>query len=81
MTEVGTANLEAEMTRKRISRRDIAELLGVTYRTIHSRFNGESEWTLSECLKIRDSCFPDMNLEYLFATRDDARKDQFLIII
>ena len=68
MTEVSTANLEAEMTRKTISRRDIAELLGVTYRTIHSKFNGESEWTLSECLRIRDSCFQGMDLEYLFTT-------------
>ena len=32
------------MKRKRISRKNIADLLGVSYRTIHSRFNGESEW-------------------------------------
>ena len=65
------------MTRKRISRRDVAELLGVTYRTIHSRFNGESEWTLSECLKIRDTYFPDMRLEYLFtADEKQSRKNK-----
>lgn len=66
MAKVSVANLEAEMAQRRISRRDIAELLGVTYRTIHSRFNGESEWTLSECLKIRDTYFSSMGLEYLF---------------
>ena len=66
MAKVSVVNLEAEMTRKRISRRDIAELVGVTYRTIHSKFNGESEWTLSECLKIRDKFFPEMELDYLF---------------
>lgn len=66
MSKISMVNLEAEMTRKRISRRDIAELLGVTYRTIHSKFNGESEWTLSECLKIRDKFFPEMELDYLF---------------
>ena len=66
MAKVSVVNLEAEMTRKRISRRDIAELLGVTYRTIHSKFNGESEWTLSECLKIRGKFFPEMELDYLF---------------
>lgn len=68
MAKVSMANLEAEMTRKRISRRDIAELLGVTYRTIHSKFNGESEWTLSECLKIRDKFFTEMKLDYLFTS-------------
>ena len=66
MAKVSVVNLEAEMTRKRISRRDIAELVGVTYRTIHSKFNGGSEWTLSECLKIRDKFFPEMELDYLF---------------
>lgn len=44
MPEVKVENLEAEMKRKKISRSDIASLLGLSYRTIHSRFNGESEW-------------------------------------
>lgn len=59
-------NLEAEMKRKNISRRDIANLLGVTYRTIISKFNGESEWKFSECIKIRDAYFQWMGLEELF---------------
>lgn len=44
MPEVKVENLEAEMKREKISRSDIASLLGLSYRTIHSRFNGESEW-------------------------------------
>lgn len=61
-------NLEAEMKRNKISRSDIAHTLGLSYRTIHSRFNGESEWTYSECVKVRDTYFPDMDLTYLFQT-------------
>lgn len=68
MTEVILDNLEAEMKRKKISRNDIANLLNLSYRTIHSRFNGESQWGYSECVKIRDSYFPDMELSYLFQT-------------
>lgn len=68
MPEVRVENLEAEMKRKRISRKNIADLLGVSYRTIHSRFNGESEWRYSECVKVRDTYFPDKTLDYLFAT-------------
>ena len=63
-------NLEAEMKRKGISRKDIAELLGLTYRTIHSRFNGETEWTFRECVKVRDTYFPGMKLEELFKADD-----------
>ena len=71
MPEVKVENLEAEMKRKKISRSDIASLLGLSNRTIHSRFNGESEWGYSECVKVRDTYFPDKTLDYLFATEED----------
>lgn len=70
MLKVDTRNLEAEMKRSGVSRSNIADLLGVSYRTIHSRFNGESEWGYAECIKIRDAYFPDKSLDYLFETED-----------
>ena len=69
MPEVKVDNLEAEM--KQITRNDVASLLGLSYRTIHSRFNGESEWGYAECVKIRDEFFPDMDLGYLFTTTEE----------
>ena len=74
LPKVRLDNLEAEMKRKKITKHDIATLLGLSYRTIHSRFNGESEWGYSECVKVRDTFFPDMELSYLFATdtQDDG---------
>ena len=68
LPEVKVENLEAEMKRNKISRSDIANLLGLSYRTIHSRFNGESEWGYAECVKVRDTYFPDKTLDYLFVT-------------
>ena len=53
MTEVRLNNLEAEMKRKKISRSDIARTLGRGY---------------SECVQVRDTYFPDMELSYLFET-------------
>ena len=73
MPEVKVDNLEAEMKRKKITRNDVASLLGLSYRTIHSRFNGESEWGYAECVKIRDEFFPGMDLDYLFATEEDQQ--------
>lgn len=66
MITVKVNNLEAEMKRKRISRNDIARHLGVSYRTIHSKFNGESQWQYTECISIRDTFFPEYDLSYLF---------------
>ena len=63
-------NLEMEMKRRGISRKYIAEFLGLTYRTIHSRFNGEAEWTFSECVKVRNKYFPRMKLEQLFSVSE-----------
>ena len=68
MPEVRLDNLEAEMKRKKITRHDIATLLNLSYRTIHSRFNGESDWGYSECVKVRDTYFSGMELSYLFST-------------
>lgn len=73
MPEVKVDNLEAEMKRNKISRSDIANLLGLSYRTIHSRFNDESEWGCAECVEVRDAYFPNMTLDYLFETEEKVR--------
>ena len=70
MITINCNNLEAEMKRKRISRMDIANLLNVSYSTIHSRFNGNSEWLYNECVFIRDTYFPHLELDYLFKTEE-----------
>ena len=67
---VKVRNLEAEMMRSKVSRYDIAKTLGVTYRTILSRFSGKSKWGYEECVKIRDTYFKDMTLEYLFEVKE-----------
>lgn len=72
MVAVSCNNLEAEMKRKGISRMDIANLIDVSYSTIHSRFNGNSEWLYNECVLIRDTYFLGMELDYLFSTEAGA---------
>jgi len=68
-------NLEAEMKRIGVSRSEIAECIDVSYRTIHSRFNGESEWLYIECIKIRDKFFPKLELDYLFASEETGKEN------
>ncbi len=66
MVTVNCNNLEAEMKRIGISRKDLANRIGCSYRTMHSRFNGTSQWLYDECVTIRDAFFPEMDLNYLF---------------
>lgn len=71
MYRVNCKNLEAEMKRYGISRKDIAQLLGVSYSTVHSRFNGTSQWLYEECVAIQKEYFPNSELDYLFDVQNE----------
>lgn len=79
MQVINLSNLEAEMKRKGISRSDIARTLNVSYRTIHSKFNGESEWSYADCVKVRNKYFPNMLLEYLFRLDSSDNKGKAVV--
>lgn len=61
-------NLAAEMVRKGVRKKDIAELLGVRYATVIEKTNGKRRFYLDEAVKIKEAFFPDLSLEYLFDT-------------
>lgn len=60
-------NLMAEMARYGIRSSDIQQILGCVGKTVTNKLNGETEFSVNEALKIRDSFFPGMRIEYLFA--------------
>lgn len=60
-------NLEAEMARYGVTNNDIKSLLGCSDRTVTNKLNGETDFTVPEALKIRNTFFPNLRLEYLFA--------------
>ena len=59
-------NLKAEMARKQIMSKDLANLLGINPTTISAKINSRSEFTLEEAQKIQRGFFPDLELQYLF---------------
>lgn len=61
-------NLEAEMVRKGIKRRDISNALGVRYATIIQKLSGKYQFHLDEAFKIKEEFFPELSFEYLFQT-------------
>ena len=46
-------NLEAELARAGIEKKDLAAVLGISKNTLYSRLNGKTELTLSEARIIR----------------------------
>ena len=66
-----SANINAEMVRRRIRKPEVAAALGINQKTFRNKLSGKSEFTFSEVQMVRDTFFPDLSLEYLFERIDD----------
>jgi hypothetical protein len=64
-------NLEAEMVRRDVSNKKIAETIGVCERTLRNKMIGRVSFTWPEVKKIRGTFFADMTLDELFTTSDE----------
>lgn len=64
-------NLLAEMARYKVSKADIREVLSCSDKTVWNKLNGITEFSVDEATKIRDTFFPSMKIEYLFARADN----------
>lgn len=60
-------NLEAEMARRKITRKSLAERLHKQPTTISLKLNGKYQLTLGECIEIRDAVDSTLSIEYLFS--------------
>jgi predicted transcriptional regulator len=67
-------NLSAEMARYGVSILDIESILGCTERTVRNKLNGVTEFSIGEAFALRDTFFPNMRLEYLFASAREESK-------
>ena len=60
------ANLRAEMARKRITIKSVAEHLGQGVATISNKINGKSDFTVPEAVEIKKFIAVDMPIDELF---------------
>ena len=65
-------NIEEIRKSKDITLVDIADLLGVDYRTVRSKIDGVSVFKFGETVAIKKAFFPEYELEYLFSERSEA---------
>lgn len=60
-------NLNAEMARYRIKRKDIADkFYNGRVATVSERLNGKYPMDIDEAIAIRDEFFPNLTIDYLF---------------
>lgn len=65
------------MARAGYKAKDISERLGVGYETARRLVNGERGVSLGKAVKIRDSLFPGMRVDYLFDTKPQPFENRF----
>ncbi len=68
-------NLGAEMVRRNVTNKDIAQSIHVCTRTFQNKLSGRVAFTWPEVKAIRKQFFPDLTLDELFLMQDEAEKD------
>lgn len=59
-------NLRAELVRQGINMGDFAKKVNMTAQSFSRRMTGETEFTYSECLRVKEALGVDIPLEILF---------------
>ena len=70
------ANLVAEMARRRLLRKDIATVLGVSLQTVGLKLKGRFSFSLDEAKTIHNELFSDCDFVYLFKREDKSDTPQ-----
>lgn len=65
-------NMVKELRRKNITNKAVAELLGVTEKTVFNKLDGSSEFTVSEAVSININLLPEFRLSYLCQQTDQT---------
>lgn len=58
--------LIGEMAKQKVTKRDLSDLLGIHWNSITNKISGESDFSVTEAIKIRDRYFPEWKIENLF---------------
>lgn len=58
--------LRGEMIKANITITSLAQKIGVTEKTMRNKINGDTDFTWTEALKVRDIVNPSLKMEKLF---------------
>lgn len=61
-------NLKAELVRNGITYKELGEKVGKSENWIENRILGKATMPIGECMKIRNSFFPNCSYDYLFSS-------------
>ena len=62
-------NLKTELRKKGLTQKDVAKLLHLSTQSVYMKLNGIHDFTAPEMFSIKQTFFPNITLEELFAKR------------
>lgn len=65
-------NLTAELSKRGITQRNVAEFLGMSEKNLSLKLSEQVPMTVAEAMAVRDKFVPDATLDYLFASDGKA---------
>lgn len=60
-------NLRQAMAVKKVTSKQISELLGIAEKTVSNKLHGKTEWSYAEVVKLKKFVFPEYDTDWLFA--------------
>jgi hypothetical protein len=67
-------NLCAELARNKLSIKKLSKMSGIKYDSLKNKLAGNTEFKRNEMFLIKSKVFPNMSIDYLFATDDEPKK-------
>ena len=68
-------NLNAELARNKLNKKMLSELSGIGYESLKSKMSGNTEFKRNEMYLIKSRVFPELQIDYLFATDEPNKKE------
>lgn len=69
------SNLEKVRKQNKVTLVDLADLLEVRYQTVADKINGVSDFKFGEALLIKNTFFPEYEIEFLFSTEKNQEEE------
>jgi len=66
---MGYNRLIAEMIARKITKKDVAFLIGKSVDTVSKKINGKSDFTLNEVMAIMEKFFKGESVDYIFTKK------------
>lgn len=65
--------LVGEMAKREVSKKEMADRMGICYRALNNRLNGKVPFTWPEVCIINSAFFPDIEPDILFSRSEDIK--------